>query len=863
MDKPLGDIKSRVSYKKKIASDYARQKAIMNLYDTWYGDFRNNEELEKYEINYGLFNGRLDVELYDDPICIEIEGKQVKFAHNSITHFPIMSQVCNAMYGEIISRAFNPMAKDFGAASQTLRDKKWNELIRELINTEVNIPLVNEVTQKFLAQAGIMDTKLLTPEQIEEMRAAITQTVEARTPESILDFMDNDFSTPTQKQAQLLLNYFVTHEDINYKQQQGFKHAIVTGNEFYYVGEENGDPVFRVVNPKFFNWGGSQNTEWVQDGTWAKYEEWLSVEEATQRFAEVLKKKDYKQLEPFIEPRGGYTHFGDPKRDIVQNRVTYMLSADKGTMERYDHVNYKTKAGQSDIVKLYEEVIGRLGQQYGTSYSNYGIRVVHIVWRDKTLKYKVTRLDPVTKKEKTHWFDEHYTIQEDKDIEVLEVWVDEVWEGWKLGSGSEAIFINIRPIPNHQKSIYNPFGAKLPYIGKAYNSHMGNAKNISIMDPAKSWQKEFDTTMAQLRHDLATDVGNVFVMSLSWKPDHIEWQQWFDILMNGKILLANFQKFGPGAIDPNAMRNITMSKAADIANKIQLLEYYRSQIVQAMNFNDYRIGAIGQYATNQNVQQAQTASYNQTEGYFETHRKIVEKALNLFMNKARILYRDNEKIKMILDDVSRMELELSPDFWYEEWVVEFTTSADEIRRVDELRQQMMAFVQNGMSFDGILALALARTPNDIIDIMKKENKRQENLRKEAQQLKQQEIQMQIDADAKDKQDERAHRERIEVAKMQSAERRAEVQSEWARKQADADLDNKSDVLEKAELETMIKKLIEDRKADLKDKEIELHHIEEMEKIGAQRSDSANNTKTEFKKIELQKIQVKSRPKAKN
>lgn len=834
------DVKRRVSFSKKVANNFQRQKDIMDIYDLWYGDFRDYSQIKKYDVNYDLFNGRLDVKLYEDPLCLNVEGEKIRFDFNNITHYPLISQVANAMHGEMIARPFQPIAKDIGSFSQTLRNKKWNELIRELMEAEIVNPIRDEVTAAYMQQNNIQDVFKLSPEELQQMESDINRRIVAKTPEDILDFMQNDFETPTQRQAQQLLDYFLVHEDIKYKQDEGFKHAIITGKEIYYVGDRHGEPTFELINPKFFTWAGSQNTEWYQDGTWAKYEQWLTLEEVQQKYSEFFTRDSLRQLEGFAEPIGGMRAVGDPNRDFVQNRVMMEMSNEGGWIQKkYDHINYKTKEGQYEITKLYRDVIQKYGQEYGYAFSNFGIREAHMVWRDKRRMHRVTRL--INGKEKHFWQDEHYEPK-DIDLEVKEVWVDEIWEGTKIGSsGSDDLYLNIRPVPGQYKSIFNPYGTKLPYVGKSYNTHMGNAKNVSIVDLGKPWQKEFDTTMAQVKHDMATDHGNVFIMSMNMKPDKWTWQQWFDVMRNGKVLMTEMQKHGQ-SINPDLLRSINLSKAVDIANKLQLLDYFRNNLVQAMNFNDTRIGSIGEYTTNQNVQQAQSASYNQTEGYFETHRKIVEKALNMFMNRARMVYRDKEKTKFILDDVSRTELEISPDFWYEEWAIEFSTSSDDIRRVEELRQQMLAFVQNGMSFDGVLALTLANTPADIVEIMRKENKRQEDQRQEAIRMQQQQIQMQIEAEAKQKEIERETKVALEMEKLASQERRAITDTDKFRLQNDVDRNNQADTIQKAIIELKAKHELEMAKIEFeREKHKDEVRLKEIE-LGIRDKDSSTTKK---------------------
>jgi hypothetical protein len=863
-----GDVKRRVSRSKKKANDFQRQKDIMDIYDLWYGDHRNEGEIKKFDMNYDLFNGRLDVRAYDDAVCLNIDGEKVKFDFKNITHYPLISQVANAMHGEIISRPFVPTAQDIGTSSTTLRDKKWNELLKELMSSEIIGPVQEEIVQRFLSQNGVQDALQLSPEQIQQLQQEVQVGVEAKTPEDILEFMENDFQTPVQREAQQLLEYFVKKEDIKYKQQEGFKHAIITGREVYYIGDTYGEPTFNLVNPKFFTWGGSQNTEWIEDATWAKYEQWLTLEEVTQKYAEYFDNRSLKELEGFAEPIGGNKAIGDPKKDFVQSRTMYELSIEDGALaQKYDSVNHRTKKGQSDIVRLYEDVIKKYGASHGHSYSNYGIRESHIVWRDKAKMYRVIR--DVEGEKKTLWFDEHYEPR-DEDLEVREVWVDEIWEGTKLGStGSNDLYMNVRPLPGQYKSIFNPFGTKLPYIGRNYNSHLNNTKNVSIIDLGKPWQKEFDTTMAQVKHDMATDLGNVFLMSLQWKPENWKWEQWFDTLRNGKLLMTQAQKHGFGQIDPAGLKSVNLSKTTDIANKIQLLDYFRNNLVQSMNFNDARMGSIGQYTTNANIQQSQSASYNQTEGYFETHRKIVERALNIFMNRARILYKTNEKLKFILDDVAKTNLEISPDFWYEEWAIKFSTSSEDIRRVQELRQQMLAFVQNGMSFDGVLALTLADTPSDIVEIMKKENKRQEEQRQEAAAAQQAQFQAQLEANAKEQNEEREFKATIEKAKLDSQERRTTIDVDKFRLQNDVDRNNVADTIQKAIIELQAKQQIEAANLALANKkieeesrlkEIELGIKDKQSEIDSRRAD--DEAKARREELSIKKIEAK-KPKPAN
>lgn len=371
------DIPRRASYKKKIAKDFQRQKDIIDILDMWHGDYRNESEIEKFNINYDLLNGRLDIKLYDDPICIQMENEKVKMDDISITHYPLISQVASAILGEQILRPFKPLAKDTGEYSQTLRNKKFNELLRELIQGQIVNPIRDEVTTSYLTQIQNNPDFQLDEEQVQQMQLEIENRIKEKTPEDVLDFMANDFRTPIQRQAQQLMDYFVEFLDLKHLQNDGFKHALATGREVYRISEEHGEPVMILCNPKYITWGGSQNTEWVQDAAWCKYEQWLTIEEAQQKFAEELSTKTIDELKGFIEPIGGFKNVGDPNKDNVQRRMMIDLSTDPKLAQEYSDVNYKTKHGQKRITDLYRDIINKYGGEYGTAFSNYGVREAH------------------------------------------------------------------------------------------------------------------------------------------------------------------------------------------------------------------------------------------------------------------------------------------------------------------------------------------------------------------------------------------------------------------------------------------------------------------------------------------------------
>ena len=851
------DIKRIASYKKKIANDFQRARDIIDVLDLSAGDYRDWTEIDKANVNYDLYNGRLDVKLYDDPVCLNIQGEKINFEFQSITHYPLISQVANSMYGEMISRPFNPIVKDNGTLAHTLRKKKWNELLKEMLNENIFQPIQNQITQAYFAQNGIQDLSRLNPQQQQQAQQDIMAQTSAKTPKEVLDFMQNDFQTPTQRQVQQLLDFLLEYQDIRSKQQEGFKHAIITGKEVYYVGDEHDEPIMELINNKYFQWQGSRDTEWIQDASWCKYERWLTIEDAIQKYSEDLSRSDIEKLLGFAEPIGGIRHYGDPKKDFVQNRTMYELSVEDGYIaKKYKDLDYKTKKGQNDYMNLYAELIRKYGAQYGEALSKFGIREVHVCWRDFRIMKRITSI--IDGREVKHWQDEHYEPRPE-DIKVVEVKVNEIWEGSKIGGtgGGDTLYKKIRPIPGQFKSIFNPYGVKMPYVGKAYNVHMNNAKNVSIIDLGKPWQKEFDITMTLLKHDMATNIGTVFMMSLDMKPEGWGWQDWFNVMRNGKILMTNFKKHGYN-FDPGLLKEVSLSKVSDINQKIEYLNLVRQELVLSMNSNPTRMGAIGQYSTNENIVSSQSASYNQTEGYFETHRKIVEHALNMFINRARLLYKKNNKRHIIFDDVTRTELEMQPDIWSEEWGVEITTSTDDIRRMEELRNNVLTFLQNGMGHDTVIKLLFAKNPGEILQVVQEDAKKQEQRMQQQvemeKQQRQQELETQMAITQMNQQFELEKQDRM----LRSQEVRTEVDSKKFMLQNDVDMNRIPDSVQKSHVDNISKERIEAAKLALEREKLNLDSRRSAEERRLAREELSMGKDKMKQDKELKEKEIKAR-----
>ena len=172
------------------------------------------------QVNYDLYNGKLnpdDFEYVTNPYGL----KQGEFPAN-LQHYDIISPKINLLIGEEIKRPLN-----FRAITTN------SDAISEIEAEKANI-LKEELTKVFQqAFRGGQPGPDGTPKPPEEL-------------EKYLKYEHQDMREQT---AHDLLKYLQEKEKLLFKFNEGFKDALIAGQEIYWAGIIAGKPVVRVCNP--------------------------------------------------------------------------------------------------------------------------------------------------------------------------------------------------------------------------------------------------------------------------------------------------------------------------------------------------------------------------------------------------------------------------------------------------------------------------------------------------------------------------------------------------------------------------------------------------------------------------------------
>lgn len=793
-------IKPTVSRYEKQKNNFARQIAIADYYDQFTGSYRDHKRLKKFKVNYDLANGRLDTSLYDveDDYCM-IEGERVTIYKGEIPHIPMTSLVIKILIGEKLQRPWKISVEDESPLKDSIQTEEWKKQLKAYIQKNVIDLHEQQAMDRVMAEVGKLDQSLLSPDELQRLQQQIQQQVQSdvvlNTSSDLLEYMSNDYKNPIAKQAQEVINHLDKKFDINSLEVEAFSHMLPTAEVYYYVNMNSNGLEFDMVPPDSVSYGGPAEEVWVQKMDWCKIERWTTVRDIRTKYAEVLKPSHMEELDKLYEPRYGTSHYNDDNNPHFKSYMHEFSSNPDGVQEMFGSQDWRLKENFGNIYNAFTNIKNRWGED--ANLSEFAIRETKIFWKDDRVMYKVYRLEDG--KVVCHYYDENYVRSAD-DLEVKKIVAPEVWECTKIGT-SDPIYLNIRPLRGQYKSNESPYEVELPVIGRKLNTFRNRTDNVAIVDLMKQFQRDYDTEMAALRRDLASNIGRVFVMLINYKPKNMSWSDMISIAKEHNLLLIDPTQRGAGGTDPQFLREINMSKMSEIAERVSLLQNILSNLFRVAGFNEYRVGQGGQYANSVNIQQQTAAAYNQTEDMFNMHRNVTEKAITRLMNIARIYYKDHpEELRNILSPSAYMELEYGYPFWYAYFNIRIENSGKVARQIAELKQYTQAFIQNQMDPKNVIHLALAETKNDIIDLLSKIDKEQKEQLQASQQAQQEQIMTQVQLEQQKRQEEQQFLMALEKMKLDQKDRASEREMHKFQIANDVDKDGKSDLLESKMLE---------------------------------------------------------------
>ena len=690
-------------WRKQIV-DWADSKTFFN-----YSPVRNSVIHKK--INYDLLNGKLHMQ--DLEMVINPENQSAGFIPDKIQHYPIMNSKLNVLRGEESKRVF-----DF----------------RVIITNPNSISEIENAKKEELLQ------------RLQQMMANSAQSEEEfnQELEKLNDYFTYEWQDYREIRANALLNHYVKEYNMPLLFNNGFMDAMTVGEEIYQCDIVGGEPVIMKVDPlkiRIFKSGYSNK---IEDADMIILEDYWSPGQIIDTFYDVLTQKDIEYIEkaPYTLGQASADSMDniDDRAGFVNN---YMIGDEITSQEGFFWDPLGTADGVNSSLLPFD-MVGN-------------IRVLRVYWKSRRRIKKVKSYDPETGEEIFNFYPETYVINKDNGEEEQILYINEAWEATKIG---EKIYVNMRPKVVQYNKLSSPSRCHFGIVGSIYNLN-GN-RPFSLVDMMKNYNYLYDVIHDRLNKFMAKNWGKILRLDIAKIPKGWNIEKWmYYAKANGLAVEDSFREGNIGAATgklAGAMNNassgiIDAEFGNSIQSQINLLEFIKMEMSDVAGISRQREGQISNRETVGGVERATLQSSHITEYLFIQHDDVKKRALECFLETAKIALKGrSKKFQYILSDSSMRVMDIDGDEFAES---DYGLLVDNGQGTQELSQKLdmlaQAALQNQtLSFSTIMKLynssSLAEKQRIVENDERKIQERNAQAQQQQLEVQQQEAQMKQEAE---------------------------------------------------------------------------------------------------------------------
>jgi environmental stress-induced protein Ves len=620
--------------------DWADQNSFLNN-----GTVRR--KLKNRRINLNLYNGKADIN--DMKLILNPGGMEEYYIPDNIQHYPIITPRVNVLVGEEKRRKFDWSVKitNPDTISQIKNDKK---------------KLVDAKLQEFLSST-LSD---------EELTKAI---------EAYGDYINYDYQDVREKRANLLMRHYISKLEMKVLFQQGFKDALIMGEEIYIFDIVNGAVTFEKLNPLNVHTlrGGYSNK--IEDSDVIVIDEFWSPGRVQDHFYEDLKAVDIDKLDNGV--------FYGSQSDLDGENVAIDDVAGLNMLNR-ESIN-----AFIDSTGLYDSAHSAGRNEYTDSQGN--LRVLRMFWRSMKCIYKVDYFDDLGKIQ-TKFRSEDYVLDKAKGETGKKLWVTQWWKGAKVGKD---IYLQIKPREIQYNKINQPSFNSCGIVGQIYNTTEQEA--VSMVDRSKPFQYLYDISWYRVNEALSKYLGSIVELDLAKVPTGWSVTKWLYFARKSGISVVDSFKEGQkgmakgklaGAVG-NTTGKVLEQRVGDfIQVHMDMMEFAKAQMDEITGVSRQRLGQVENRETVGGIERAVSQSNHITEELFTLHDYCKKRCFQILIETAKIALKGNSvKFSYIADDMTRQIMEIDGDEFAEE---EYGLEVSNDDAINEMQQKLDGMVQMGL-----------------------------------------------------------------------------------------------------------------------------------------------------------------------
>jgi hypothetical protein len=633
-------------------------------------------------------------------------------------------------------------------------------------------------------------------------------------------YKNYEFQDVREKAGTQILKHLTYKLRLKKKFVDGFKDALLVAEEIYLVDAINQEIIFERLNPKNVYCVRSGESNFIEDSDIIVVENWYSPGKIIDEYYDDLTPQEIDSLES-----GSFGVSSSKGIDIGTKRP--ILS------EFTDSIN---------LAMLENDITFR-----DTFDSEGNIRVVKVFWKSRRKMLKVTKLNEEGEEEVT-LEDEKYPIDKTLGEKAEVLWVNEWWEGHKIGGSAldendSAIYVRMRPKPFQLRDMDNPSRCYPGIVGTIYNTNDNTA--VSLMDKMKPYQYMYNILMYNTELLISKNIGKIMSLDLARIPENWKVEEWLSFARTMNIALEDSFKEGKKGKATGKLAGETISRTPvidmEMGNSIQmyisLMERIKEEVGEISGISRSRQGQMYSRQAVGNTQTEISQSNHITEYWFLQHEETQLRVLKTLLEVAKYAWIDlkSKKIQHVLDDGTSEIFNLDVERFCEADYDLSIINGFNDNMLETVKQMAHAALQNQMiKFSDLIDIL---TTDSISSVKRKLQNKEEEIQERA------EKQSQADREAKI-QEANIYKE-VEEKKMQNEMEIEMLKIEGKLAEKEMELNNSADgesgiklQLEIEKIKTALsiakEKLEEDKRKNREKEKIE------REKMSISRSSKNNN-----------------------
>jgi hypothetical protein len=778
----------------------------------WQGLKQLRRNARRIMKNYKLAKGIIDKSDYivednnEYRDIVEVLTKEDESALE-LKFYPIIPNVINVLVAEFAKRSTK-------LTYRAVDDTSYNEMLEQ---KRVMVEEVLLADAKLKIASALMD-KGMDPAS-EEFQQETADDKLKSLPE-IEMFFRKDYRSMVEEWATHQHKVDVERFGMNELEERAFRDMLITDREFWHMRMMEDDYEVELWNPAVTFYHKSPDARYISQANWVGKTDMLTPSDALDKYGYLMDEEQMVALEAIYPIRSAGYNIGGYQNDgtFYDGTKTHDWNTNMPSlaMRQYTTAMGGAVVSGGDIIT---EILAE-SEDYYNQGTAYLLRCTTVYWKSQR---KVGHLIIVTDEGevKMEIVDENYktTIKPIYDTRLNKnktkdnlifgehidwIWINEVWGGVKIGpnipsfwgmnnpGGFTPMYIGvdkkkIGPLKFQFKGDNTLYGCKLPVEGAVFSDR--NTKSTALIDLMKPFQIGYNIVNNQIADILVDELGTIIMLDQNTLPRHSLGEDWGKgNLSKAYVAMKNFGMLPldtsitntENALNFNHFQKLDLSQTERLMSRVNLANHFKQQAYEVIGVNAQRMGQQLSQMTATGVEQAQSASYAQTEVFFIQHcdylmprvhqmRTDLAQYYNSTNPSARLTYLTSadEKVNFEINGTDLLMRDLN---------IFCSTTANHRAILEQLKQMAMSNNTTGATVYDLGKIVQSDSIAELNTVLKDSENKQQQQKQQEMQSQQQMQEQKIKADADEAQQRRTYEETQKEKDRQNEVLIAEIRS---------------------------------------------------------------------------------------